>query len=111
MEPACRRPVPSRSARLCWRLTGSPEDNVDTPIKDTEPARYHRSDLKFPSSAVTARRTLMSDLALPYVLPRINNPNLEFVKYSNLLKAFQARRSRTARVDAFPIDLTIDLTT
>jgi MoaA/NifB/PqqE/SkfB family radical SAM enzyme len=53
----------------------------------------------------------MSDLALPYVLPRIDNPNLEFVKYSNLLKAFQARRGRTARVEAFPIDLTIDLTT
>ena len=53
----------------------------------------------------------MSDLALPYVLPGIQNADLELVKYLNLLKSFQGRRQRTAQVDASPIDLTIDLTT
>jgi 2-iminoacetate synthase ThiH len=53
----------------------------------------------------------MSDLALPYVLPRVRNPELELTKYSNLLRALQARRSRASRVSALPIDLTIDLTT
>ncbi|HTT79409.1 MAG TPA: radical SAM/SPASM domain-containing protein [Stellaceae bacterium] len=53
----------------------------------------------------------MSDLALPYVLPPIRDPDLEFVKYYNLLKCLLGRRQRKARIDAMPFDLTIDMTT
>lgn len=53
----------------------------------------------------------MTDLALPYVLPHIENKDLEYAKYRNLLMALQARRNRDFEVHALPFDLTIDLTT
>jgi pyruvate-formate lyase-activating enzyme len=53
----------------------------------------------------------MGDLALPYVMPRIRDPDLEFAKYHNALRAFRQRRRRDIRLGATPIDLTIDMTT
>ncbi|WP_174302137.1 radical SAM/SPASM domain-containing protein [Caulobacter sp. S45] len=53
----------------------------------------------------------MGDLALPYVMPRIRSPELEFVKYCNALMAFRARRRRDVRLSHLPVDLTIDMTT
>ena len=52
----------------------------------------------------------MSDLALPYVLPPITNPDIERLKYDNFLKALSNRRQRLSVLDSNPFDLTIDLT-
>ena len=53
----------------------------------------------------------MGDLALPFVLPRINDPELEVLKFINFLQALEDRRRRALRPSALPIDLTIDFTT
>lgn len=53
----------------------------------------------------------MADLALPYVLPRIRDPDLEFGKYYNCLKSFLARRQRLVALSSLPIGLTVDMTT
>lgn len=52
----------------------------------------------------------MSDLALPYVMPPIVDPEMEFAKYRNFLAALQDRRQRRTVAVANPFDLTIDLT-
>ena len=52
----------------------------------------------------------MGDSALHHILPRVTGP-LEVKKYANFLCALRSRRQRSDRVDAKPIDMTIDFTT
>lgn len=53
----------------------------------------------------------MGDIALPYILPRIQNPQREVVKYLNFLTALYERRQGATTLSAKPIDITIDFTT
>jgi MoaA/NifB/PqqE/SkfB family radical SAM enzyme len=52
----------------------------------------------------------VSDLALPYVVAPITNPELERAKYANFFKALKSRRERITQLHSGPFDLTIDLT-
>jgi len=53
----------------------------------------------------------MGELALPYVLPRIQNRDLQFSKYANLLRALLGRRRRDVRIGSAPVALMVDATT
>jgi MoaA/NifB/PqqE/SkfB family radical SAM enzyme len=53
----------------------------------------------------------VGDVALPYILPKIQNSRVETTKFLNFLGALHARRNREAVVVNKPIDATIDLTT
>lgn len=53
----------------------------------------------------------MTDSALPFLLPVIDDSRLETIKFGNFLLALRSRRQRQARVAHRPIDVTIDMST
>lgn len=53
----------------------------------------------------------MASLALPHVLPRVDDRRLEYKKYLNLLLALMARRGNDAEVQSNPFEVTVDPST
>jgi MoaA/NifB/PqqE/SkfB family radical SAM enzyme len=53
----------------------------------------------------------MSNLALPFVMPKIKDQALETAKYANLLRALRSRRAGRIELDHLPVDVSIDMST
>jgi MoaA/NifB/PqqE/SkfB family radical SAM enzyme len=53
----------------------------------------------------------MAGLALPYLLPEVKNPDLQYKKYLNFLLALMSRRAGNLRVNSKPFDISINPST